>query len=222
MRAAKRKRAESRAAAAKGGDAPEIDGRVRRSVLSRERILDALMELVSEGDLQPTGQRVAARAGIGLRTVYRHFEDMESLYRELNDRVTQLVAPAAEPPPSGSVDERIAAMVRFRVRTYERAAPFIRSGATLRWRSQFLKQAQSDMVRTMSDNLRRALPELADVAEHRREAIELVTSFEAWERLRTDQKLGRERAQAIVEATVRDLLDAGRAHQVRRAKTSRV
>lgn len=189
-------------------DAAETDGRVRRSVRSRERILDALTELIAEGDLQPTGQRVAARAGIGLRTVYRHFEDMETLYRELNERVTKRYVPAVEDPPGGSLDERIAAMVRFRVKTFERIAPYFRSGATLRWRSRFLTENHAAMVRSLRDDLHRALPELARASEGRREAIELVTSFEAWDRLRTDQKLGRERAQGIVEQTVRDLLHA--------------
>lgn len=208
MRAARGRTADLQTARARTADVEETDGRVRRSVRSRERILDALMELIAEGDLQPTGQHVAERAGIGLRTVYRHFEDMEGLYRELNDRVVRTVAPRAETPPSGPLADRIDAMVRFRVKTYERIAPYFRSGATQRWRSRFLTETHAEMVRTLRDDLYRALPELADAAEHRREAIELVTSFEAWDRLRTEQKVGRERAQAILERTVRDLLDA--------------
>ena len=34
-----------------------------------------------------------------------------------------------------------------------------------------------------------------------------MTSFEAWDRLRTEQRLGRERAQAAVERAVLALLD---------------
>ena len=63
------------------------DGRVQRSVRSRRHILDAMVELVTEGELQPTGQQVADRAGVGLRTVFRHFEDMETLFAQLRERI---------------------------------------------------------------------------------------------------------------------------------------
>jgi AcrR family transcriptional regulator len=199
-----------RAAAAKRKPGEAVtDGRVQRSVRSRERILDALTGLVAEGNLQPTGRQVAARAGLGLRTVYRHFEDMESLYRELNERVTRAVAPTAAPAASGSLAERVAAMVRFRVRVFERAAPFLRSGASLRWRSAFLSETHAATVRDLRENLHRSVPEVLELPEHRREAAELVASFEAWDRLRTEQRLGRDRAQAIVERTLLDLLEDG-------------
>ena len=39
-----------------------------------------------------------------------------------------------------------------------------------------------------------------------REALDLVTSFEAWDRLRSDQHLGRERAEAAITAAALALL----------------
>ncbi len=181
----------------------ETDGRVLRSVRSRERILDAIIELVGEGDLQPTGERVAARAGYGLRTVYRHFEDMEGLYREVQAHVQKLVRPTTpRPVREGSLEERVAALVEWRVEVFERAAPFLRSGASLRWRSAFLAQAHGRMVRELRDDLTRSLPE---VVEHR-EVVEVLTSWEVWDSLRTDQKLGREKARRVLESAVRALL----------------
>jgi hypothetical protein len=38
------------------------------------------------------------------------------------------------------------------------------------------------------------------------EALDLLTSFEAWNRFRTDQHLGRERAAEAMESAVRSLL----------------
>ena len=57
--------------------APEADGRVLRGARTRERIVDAVFELVSEGTVRPTAEEVASRAGVGIRTVFRHFDDME-------------------------------------------------------------------------------------------------------------------------------------------------
>ena len=117
-------------------DKAEADGRFRRSVRSRERILDALRELVSEGNLRPTGQQVAARASVSLRTVFRHFDDMEGLYREMHERLEQEMRPlAAGPLVEGKLDQRVRALVRRRATVFERAAPFLRSGAIHRWRS---------------------------------------------------------------------------------------
>ena len=93
-----------------------VDGRVQRSIRSRQRILDALVELVEEGELQPTGQQVADRAGVGERTVFRHFEDMETLHAELSGRLRREVAPLLEGRrPEGSLRERVAALVARRV-----------------------------------------------------------------------------------------------------------
>ena len=47
----------------KPGVAPtDEDGRVQRGARNRERILDALLELVRAGELLPTAEQVAARA----------------------------------------------------------------------------------------------------------------------------------------------------------------
>ena len=59
------------------------DGRRARGHVSRSRIVAAMIELVREGCVAPTAEQVALRADVGLRTVFRHFDDMESLYREI-------------------------------------------------------------------------------------------------------------------------------------------
>ena len=56
-----------------------VDGRVQRSQRSRQAMVQALFDLVGSGVLQPTAQQVARRAKVGIRTVFRHFSDMDSL-----------------------------------------------------------------------------------------------------------------------------------------------
>ena len=63
------------------------DGRLRRSERSRELIADALYELLAEGDIEPSAQKVADRAGVGIRTVFRLFSDMDALYATVNARL---------------------------------------------------------------------------------------------------------------------------------------
>ena len=185
----------------------EDDGRVQRSVRSRERILDALTELVSEGVLQPTAQQVAARASVSLRTVFRHFDDMEGLYREMQGRLDQMLRPLIDRPVlEGSLEVRVRDLVQRRSALFEKGAPFLRADVMVRWRSLFLSQAHAEMVRGLRLDLLRSLPEVADLPSERCDALELVTSFEAYDRLRTDQRLGRDRAQTVMTETLLALL----------------
>src|SRR5262249_35992701 len=70
-----------------------LDGRQRRSERSRGAIVQALFELTRAGELEPTAQQVAARARVGIRSVFRHFADMDSLYAELGAQGRASVMP---------------------------------------------------------------------------------------------------------------------------------
>lgn len=183
------------------------DGRLLRSVRSRQRIVEALFELIEEGELVPTGEQVAARAGVGLRTVFRHFEDMETLFAELQARLDRIVHPIfAAGVAEGSLESRVNAVTKQRANAFDRAAPFKRAGDLQRWRSTFVRERSERTVRELRGNLRAALPEIADVSPALQHALELITSLEAWERLRSDQGLGKERAQEVVRDAVLALL----------------
>ncbi len=184
------------------------DGRAQRSARSRARIIEALLELVAEGELLPTGEQVATLAGVGLRTVFRHFEDMDSLHAEVQERLEHMVRPLLEEPIAESrLEERVAALVRQRANVYERIAPFKRSDGVQRWRSPFLQESHAKMVRRLRTHLRAVLPEVASCTPPAQQALEMFTSFEAWERLRSDQGLGRERAEEAVRRAVLALLE---------------
>ncbi|MGH0030804.1 MAG: TetR/AcrR family transcriptional regulator [Myxococcota bacterium] len=183
------------------------DGRVQRSLRSRQRILDAMIELIQDGELQPTGQQVADRAGVGLRTVFRHFEDMETLFSELRERVEKELRPQVTPRPiAGSLDERLAAFARGRARAFERLAPYQRSERIHRWHSAVLQDAHATMLREQREHLLEALPEVEGVPPEIRQAIEVVTGFEFWDLLRSDQGLGVARAEETLRETTRALL----------------
>lgn len=73
--------------------AAPIDGRRKRSHSSRAKIVKALLDLVEGGTISPSAAEVAEAAGVGLRSVFRHFDDMESLYREMSDGIEAKVLP---------------------------------------------------------------------------------------------------------------------------------
>ena len=67
-----------------GGDVPtqETDGRRLRRALNREAVVDALLDLYSEGNLRPSTDEIAERAGISPRSLFRYFRDADDLAGE--------------------------------------------------------------------------------------------------------------------------------------------
>ena len=183
------------------------DGRLERGQRNRAAIVRALFDLVGEGVLQPTAQQVADRAGVGIRTVFRHFADMESLLSEVNGRVREHALPLFQEASSGGgLEERARELVERRVRLFERIAPYKRSGNLQRWRSRVVEREQAIMVRKLRADLLGWLPELQSAEPETVEALDAALSFEVWDRLRTDQRLGRERARAALERIVTGVL----------------
>ena len=185
------------------------DGRIQRSERSREAIVGAMLELIGEGILQPTAQQVAERADLGVRTVFRHFSDMDTLFRTIDDELRHEAAPLfVETPQPGSLAERIDGLVARRIEIFTLLGPYMRASAIQRWRSAFLQQAYERSLRIFRRDLQRWLPEVegegADPATV--DALELALSFEAWDRLRMTQKLGVRRTTSVMRRMVVTLM----------------
>ncbi|MBW2242389.1 MAG: TetR/AcrR family transcriptional regulator [Deltaproteobacteria bacterium] len=192
---------------APSSEATSSDGRARRSERSRQAIVQALMALIGEGSPRPTAQQVAERAGVGIRTVFRHFSDMETLYAEMDVRLRVELRPLLRGgQPEGGLEERIVALVARRADLFERFSPYHRSAALHRWRSHYLRGRHATDVRELRTNLLRWLPELEQRDSELTDAAELATSSEAWDRLRSEQRLSRNRASTVIEGTLRRLL----------------
>ena len=183
------------------------DGRVQRSERSREAIVQALLDLIGDGTMQPTAQQVAAQADVGVRTVFRHFSDMDTLFAAMNERLTEEIRSFfVEEPQTGSLEDRTAGLLAARFRTLEHVAPYMRSAAVQRAHSPFLQAEHDQTVHNMRADLHRWLPELEAADPAVADALELALSFEAWDRLRSHQRLGVRRTRAAIERTVRALV----------------
>ncbi|MEP1219109.1 MAG: TetR/AcrR family transcriptional regulator [Parvibaculum sp.] len=187
------------------------DGRRLRSAASRKRIVEAMRDLVREGSVSPRAEEVAARAEVGLRSVFRHFDDMEGLYREISELILAEVRPMLLlPPPSGTVDEIIAEMIDRRTKLFERIMPFRMAADANAYRSAFLAADRNRMNTEFREIMRSALP--AGIRKDRTliEALDATLSFDFWRRLRIDQKLSVAQGKRVVEAVTSALLAAHR------------
>lgn len=190
-------------------EAPAADGRRRRSQDSRARIVQAMLELVREGGVSPSAEMVAARADVGLRTVFRHFNDLDSLYREMSAVIeAELMALVHTPFKGATWRERVLELVERRGWAYERIGPFKRASEVHRHQSPALAADHARMVGISREILRQQVP--AELAQDRVsfEAIDLLLSFDAWNRLRRDQDLSPKRATEVLQAMIAGLLDA--------------
>ncbi|MFC4443843.1 TetR/AcrR family transcriptional regulator [Caulobacter henricii] len=188
--------------------APEADGRRRRGQNNRARIVTAMLEIIRTGDMSPSAEQVAARADVGLRTVFRHFKDMDSLYSEMSVAIAdELRAVVGTPFQSVDWKDRVLELVDRRAFAFEKIAPFKHASEAYRHRSRFLSEDSSNLVLALRQILVRELrPPLTD-DPLKVEALDLLLSFEAWSRLRREQGLSIEAAAGVLRAAVRRILD---------------
>ncbi len=185
----------------------QADGRRQRSVDSRARIVQALLDLVGEGEISPSAEQVALRAQVGLRSVFRHFKDMDSLYSEMSQVIeAEIVKTFYRPHVGETVAERLTDLISRRAGLFERIAPFRRASTTLAHRSSFLGSEQKRMSAGLRKILEEALsPEvLADKVTV--DALDLLLSFDSWNRLRRDQNLSPSEAEAVIGGAVASVI----------------
>jgi AcrR family transcriptional regulator len=195
---------------AREGTPPATDGRHRRSQRSRERILDAVTQALSDPDLEVTAERVAAEAGVSLSTIFRHFGDMEGLSAAMAERLERrVVAVLLRAPFRGPLRARIADVVDRRIRAAEISRPLRRAAerATRRAPDALRRQAETraDLRAQLVDALG---PEIERAGPERLEALDTLLSFEALDRL-SQQEVDAPRAADILEGAVAALLAEG-------------
>jgi TetR/AcrR family transcriptional regulator of autoinduction and epiphytic fitness len=188
-----------------------VDGRNERSRRTREAVVDALLALHDDGDLTPTAQRVAERAGVALRTVYGHFNDMETLYAEAGERELRRLYAVAEVVPSDlPLAVRIERFCVSRARVLEYLMPVMRatrlrepfSPQLARNRARYIASADAEVERVFAREL------AGSRGAAMLDALYLATGGPAWDALRTDRHLDPSAAEAVMRRTVTALLAA--------------
>jgi TetR/AcrR family transcriptional regulator, regulator of autoinduction and epiphytic fitness len=172
-----------------------VDGRELRSIRTRSAIVEAWLELIEETDAAPSARAVAERAGIGLRTVFQHFDDVETLHLTAAARHMERIAPFLQPVAAvGSLDERIDSLVLSRSKLFERIASVRRAAL----RMEPTAPAVATVVRSVDESLRKAVIDLfrdeligltRNERGYRTNAIDVATSWSAWDHLRNRRAL---------------------------------
>jgi TetR/AcrR family transcriptional regulator, regulator of autoinduction and epiphytic fitness len=188
------------------------DGRTERAERTRRALVDALLALLDEGELRPTAERIAARAGVSERSLFQHFPDREQLFEAVARKQYERVVPTLQPvDASMRLRDRIDAFVEQRARLYElskgvrRAASLLEpdSGAVAGWLATARKAGVADVERVFRDELERAPEGERQVL---RAALVSASAWTAWESYRFHQGLGVGRSRAAMRATIAALV----------------
>jgi len=188
------------------------DGRSRRAERTREAIVAALLELLDAGELRPTAESIADRAGVSPRTVYQHFPDRDGLIvaaaAAQERRLRGLVAPI---DTALAPSERLDAFVRQRMRILETITGMRRAAILLEPFSPVVAEklslvrgaARAELAHVFAD-------QIAGRPAHERDellaALTTAASWPAWDGLRRHQGLSAERAADVMRRTLAALL----------------
>ena len=184
--------------------AKKPDGRLLRSERSRQQIIDATQELVNEGVLVPTAQNVADRAEVGIRTVFRHFADMEALFATMDTQLRETYEDLfLGGDRAGTLSERIQHAIERRATAYEKLSLLMLSTRAQMWRSPTLQKNYARNQRGLRRDLAGWLPEMAELDAVKREAVDAAASFETWSRLRNHQGLSKKVSMEVVYEMLR-------------------
>ena len=187
-----------------------MTGDAARGERTRLKVIEALLDLVDEGTVRPTAQEVATRAGVALRTVYHHFEDVEALRRLALDLQMRRHAEILKPiDTGGDLGERIEVIANQCRRLFEALTPIRRATMFDEQSSPEMAEGIAYCTRTRRDHVIDTFaPELrrSGTDAVMTDAVDLVTSWPTWEYARAS--LGRSPAAAtrVMVASLKSLL----------------
>jgi AcrR family transcriptional regulator len=173
----------------------DMTRRASAAAETRRRIVDATLELHGEQGIAATSwDDIAARAGVGVGTVYRHFPSLDELIPACGEITRERIA-LPDPSLFDGLDtpaERLEHLVREAFAIYERAAPQLRA-----------IRSEPDVhpnVAEAGEAVEAALTALVDAAVEPaadRAVVRALIDLGTWQALR-DQGLGQTEAVAAI------------------------
>ncbi len=186
-----------------------VDGRRQRGERTRQAIIEAALSLQEEGVLVPTAQQISDRAGVLIRSFFRHFEDMETLFKAADDQLRDSYeALFIGGDRDCFLEERVNRAVERRSAAFEKLKNIFLGTKAQLWRYEMLRKNYARNQRGLRKDLEAWLPELTGLPEVERESIHAIASFEMWNRLRSEQGLSETASISVVKSTLISLLSS--------------
>jgi AcrR family transcriptional regulator len=177
-----------------------VDGRRLRSERTRQLIIEAYLALLRESPEIPTAAEIARRAGYSVRSVFERFDDLLALsFAAADYALAAGLAQATIRDLDGDRATRIRSQVETRAGICEQWLPL--------WRVLLHNQNESEHLKVRIGRMRDAIwarlalmyrAELGTLPDNERKmlliALEQLTDFESWGRMRERHGLSVEEA----------------------------
>jgi len=186
-----------------------VDGRRQRGERTRQAIIEAALSLQEEGVLVPTAQQISDRAGVLIRSFFRHFDDMETLFKAADDQLRDSYeALFIGGYRQGSLSERVHRAVERRSAAFEQLTNLFLGTKAQLWRYDMLRNNYARNQKGLRKDLEAWLPELNGLPDVECESVHAIASFEMWNRLRSEQDLSEKASISVIQSTLISLLSA--------------
>ncbi|MFZ1889030.1 MAG: TetR/AcrR family transcriptional regulator [Candidatus Binataceae bacterium] len=188
------------------------DGRVARGHRARAAVAAAMLDLLNDGVVKPTAAQIAERAGVSLRLVFHHFEDLEAILAEAADLQFERLRPLIRSvSPSLTLDRRVAEFVRIRTELHETVSPVRRASIRLEPFSPVIAERLGNARAILRKEAELVFGDVLGVlhAAERRDtvaALEAASAWETWEVMRMQQGLSPAQARKAVALAITALL----------------
>jgi len=186
------------------------DGRSLRAERNRSLIAETFLDLLEQGEVQPTAQMVSDQSGVSTSTIFRLYEDLDVLRKTVAltqfERVRSLLVDISS---DQTLSCRIEELVTMRAVFYEKVASVRRFTLALRPRPPFVDEVYGINEKVFHAQTKKLFAEeLATLSGGKLvlATIDTLTSWEAWDRMRVTQKMSSKRAQDALKMALRKLL----------------
>ena len=159
------------------------DGRILRSVKSQKLIVEACIKLFKEGNFVPTAQLVANESGVGIRTVFRLFDDMENLLKSVDAEMRKDYDFEVKFDPNSSFENRLLVGVDHLCAIYKKHQIIMFGTVSNMWKYKFLQENYMNYQKMIMQKVEEVLPEVLSFDGELQELIHATLSFAFWMRL---------------------------------------
>ena len=191
-----------------------VDGRTARRDRGRTAALEAALELFEEANLEPSPEQIAQRAGISTRSLYRYFEDRDTLVRAVIAHKQMRILPLLhiEAIGQGALEQRLSRFLDSRLKVYEEIGataramakasgdPVIREQVEFR-KSLFRKQVRQNFAVEFDRMSKREQAAAFN-------AIDVLTQVESLDRYLVDLQFTLEETRKFLFTALRSLLNS--------------
>lgn len=198
---------------ATSADAP-VDGRTARAQRTRDAIVGACVALVDAGDYRPTAPRIAEEAGVSVRSVFQHFDDLETLFAMVAEKALSSVTGLIKPiDPDLPLDQRVRTFVEQRAQLLEAVGPIRRAAAVHAPFSPGIQARVAAGHQFLRSEIATVFGNELDADRRDRDLVlgmlDVAASWTSWEQLRTLDGRDVDGAREVVAALLHAILGSG-------------